>query len=59
MKPDQPGPSEPTREEEVPTGPEYTSPPRRQVVEPVATQREVSINTIIEEVIKELEGERS
>ena len=28
-KPDQSGPSKPTREEEVPTGPEYTSPPRR------------------------------
>ena len=51
---DQSGPSEPTREEEVPTGLEYTSPPRRQVVEPVATHREVPVNTIVKEVVKEL-----
>ena len=58
-KSDQPGPFEPTREEEVPTGSEYISPPRRQVAEPPAAQREVPINTIVEEVVRELEGERS
>ena len=56
---DQPGPFEPTREEEVPTGPEYTSSPRRQVAEPTAAHREVPVNTIVEEVVRELEGERS
>ena len=58
-KPDQSGPSKPTREEELPTGPEYTSPPRRQVAEPVATHMEVPVNTIVEEVVRELEGEQS
>ena len=46
-KSDQPGPSEPTREEEIPTGSEYTSPPRRQVEKPAAAYREVPVNTIV------------
>ena len=58
-KPDQPGPSEPTREEEVPTKLEYTFPPRRHVAEPAVAHREVPNNTIVEEVVRELEGEQS
>ena len=58
-KRDQPGPSEPTRGEEVPAGPEYTFPPRTHAVEPTIAPRVVSVNTIVEEVVKELEGERS
>ena len=57
-KPDQLGPSELTREEEVPTGPEYTSPPRRHAAELVIAPREVQVNTIVEEVVRELEGEQ-
>ena len=58
-KPDQPGPSEPTREEEVLAGPEHTSPPRRHAVEPTTVPREVPINTIVAEVVRELEVEQS
>ena len=58
-KPDQSGPSEPTREEEVRARPEYTSPPRRHAAELAIAPREVPVNTIVEEVVKELEGERS
>ena len=58
-KPDQPGPSEPTREEEVPARPEYTSPPRRHATEPAIAPMKVSVNTIVEEVVRELEGEQS
>ena len=58
-KPDQPEPSEPTREEEVPAGPEYTSPPRRHTAEPAIVAREVPINTIVAEVVRELEVEQS
>ena len=56
-KPDQPGPSEPIREEEVPVRPEYTSPPRRHAVEPATAPREVPMNTIVVEVVRELEVE--
>ena len=56
-KPDQPGPSEPTREEEVPTGSEHTSPPRMHAVELAIAPREVSVNMIVEEVIRDLEVE--
>ena len=58
-KPDQPGPSESIREEEVPTRPEYTFPPRRHIAEPTIAPKEVPVNTIMEEVVRELEGERS
>ena len=49
----------PTREEEMPTQPEYESLLRRRVAEPAATRREVSINTIVEEVVRKLDEERS
>ena len=58
-KPDQLGPSEPTREEEVPIRPEYTSPSRRHVVEPAIAPRKVLVNTIVDEVVRELEVEQS
>ena len=53
------GASEPTREEEVPTQPEYEFPPRRRAAKPEATQREVLVNTIVEEVVREQDEERS
>ena len=56
-KPDQPGPSEPTREEEVPTGLEHTSLLRRHAVELAIAPREVPVNTIVAEVVRELEVE--
>ena len=59
-KPDQPGTSMLIREEkegEAPPQPEYASPSRRQVAEVMT--REVQVNTIIEEVIKELQEEQS
>ena len=56
---DQPGPSEPTKKEEVLTQLEYKSLPRRQVAELAATQREVPVNNIVEEVVRELDEERS
>ena len=58
-KPDQLGPSKPTREEEVPTRPEHTSPPRKQAVEPAIAPKEVTVNTIVAEVVRELEVEQS
>ena len=61
-KPDQSGPSKPTREEEeeeVPPQLEYKSPPRKRVAEPIMIRREVPVNTVVEEVVRELEEERS
>ena len=56
---DQPGPSEPTREKEVQAGPEYTSPPRKHAAEPATAPRKVPMNTIVAEVVRELEVEQS
>ena len=56
-KPDQPGPSEPTREEEVPAGPEHPTSSRMCTVETAPASREVPVNTIVTEVVKELEEE--
>ena len=58
-KPDQPGPFEPTREEEVPARPEHTSPSRRHTAEPTIVPKEVSVNMIVAEVVRELEVEQS
>ena len=61
-KSDQLGPFELTREaeeEEAPPQPEYESLPRRQVVEAATTRREIPFNTIVEEVVRELEEEQS
>ena len=56
---DQPGPFELTKEEEVPTRPEHTSPPRKHTVEPATGSREVPVNTIVADVVEELEVEQS
>ena len=59
-KPVQLGPSELTREageEEAPPQSEYESLSRRQVVEAATTRREIPVNTIVEEVVMELEEE--
>ena len=58
-KPDQSGPSEPTREEEVPAGPKHTSPPRRHAAEPTTIPRNITLNTIVAEVVRQLEVEQS
>ena len=57
-KPDQPRPSEPTREEEVPAGHEHTCPPRRHAAEPATVPRDVPVNTIVAKVVKELKVEK-
>ena len=56
-KPDQPGPSEPNRKEEVPAGPELSTSPRIRTVDTALATREVLVNTIVEEVVRELEEE--
>ena len=61
-KPDQLGPFEPTREtekEEVLSQPKYKSPPRRRIVEPMTTRREIQVNDMVERVIEELEEEHN
>ena len=58
-KPDQPVPSEPTREEEVLAGPEHPTSPRRHAAEIAPAPREVLINTIAADVVRELEVEQS
>ena len=58
-KPDQPGPSEPTREEEIQTGPELPTSPRMRIVKTAPAPREVQVNTIVTEVVKELEEKES
>ena len=53
-KPDQPGPSEQTKEvEEIPPQAKYESLPRR-VAEPVTTRREIPIGEAVEHIIEEL-----
>ena len=56
-KPDQPGPSELTREEEVPTGPELPTSPRTRTANTAPAPMEVPVNTIVEEVVRELKEE--
>ena len=56
---DQPGPSKPTREEEVLVGPEHPASPRRHAAETAPASREVPVNTIVAEVVRELEVEQS
>ena len=58
-KPDQSRPSEPTREEEVLARPEYTCPPRRHAAKLAITPKEITVNTMVEEVVRELEVEQS
>ena len=56
-KPNQPGASEPTREEEIPARPEPPHSPRTHIAGTVGPVREVLVNTIMDEVVKELEEE--
>ena len=58
-KPDQSGPSEPTREEEVPTGPEFPTSPRTRTTGTAPAHREVPINIVETQVVRELEEEES
>ena len=60
-KPDQPGPSKPTREteeEEVPPHIEYKFPSRR-VTELVTIKREIPVGDVVERIIEELEREHN
>ena len=56
-KPDQPGASEPTQEEEAPARPEPPHSPRMHIVETVGPVREVLVDTLVGEVVRELEEE--
>ena len=56
-KSDQPGPSEPSREEETPTRPEPPHSPRTRPVGTSALVREVLVESIVGEVVRELEEE--
>ena len=56
-KPDQPGPFEPTQEEEVSAGPELPSSPRTHTAGTALAPREVLVNIVVEEVVRELEEE--
>ena len=56
-KPDQPGASEPTREEEAPARPEPLHSPRTHIAGTVALVREVLVDTIVGKVVRELEEE--
>ena len=46
-------------EEEAPTQPDPESPPRRRVAESAVTHKEVPVNSIVEEVVRELAKEQS
>ena len=56
-KPDQPGASEPTREEEAPARSEPPHSPRTHIAGTVGPVREVLVNTMVSKVVRELEEE--
>ena len=56
-KPDQPGPSEPTREEEKPVRPELPCSPRTCLAATSPASREVFVNTVVGEVVRDLAEE--
>ena len=56
-KPDQPGPSKPTREEEAPARPKHPHSPRTCMAETVGPVKEVLVNTLVDQVVRELEEE--
>ena len=56
-KPDQPGPSEPSREEETLTRPKPPHSPRTRPAKTSAPVREVLVESIVGEVVRELEEE--
>ena len=55
MKPDQPGASKPTQEEDVLAGPEPPTLPRTRTAGTSPAPREVLVNTVADEVVRELE----
>ena len=56
-EPDQPGASEPTQEEEVPARPEPPHSPRTRTVGTSPAPTEVLVNTVVDELVRELEEE--
>ena len=56
-KPDQPGPSEPTREEKAPARLEPPHSPRTRIAGTVGPVGDVLVNTLVGEVVRELEEE--
>ena len=56
-KSDQPGASEPTQEEDVLAGPEPPTSPRTRTAGTSPVPREVLVNTVVDEVVRELEEE--
>ena len=56
-KPDQPGASEPIQAEEVPAGPEPPNSPRTRTARTSPAPREVLVNTVVDEVVREIEEE--
>ena len=56
-KPDQPGPSKPSREEETPARPEPPHSPRTRLAGTSTPVREVLVESIVGEVVRELEKE--
>ena len=56
-KSDQPGASEPIQEEVVPVGPEPPNSPRTRTVGTSPAPKEVLVNTVVDEVVRELEEE--
>ena len=56
-KPDQPGPSEPIQEKEAPARPEPLHSPKTHIAETSAPVREVLVESIVGEVVRELEKE--
>ena len=56
-KPDQPGPSEPIQEKEAPARPEPPHSPRTNIAGTSAPVREVLVESIVGEVVRELEEE--
>ena len=56
-KPDQPGASELTQEEEAPATPKPPHSPRTRIARTSPATREVLVNTMVSEVVKELEEE--
>ena len=56
-KPDQPGPSELTQEEEAPARPEPPHSPKTRIAGTMGPVGEVLVDTLVDEVVKELEEE--
>ena len=56
-KSDQPGPSEPTQEEEVPARLKLPTSPKMRTASTSLAPREVPVNTAVEQVVRELEEE--